>query len=103
VNPSNGADKLCKDCGMNTEPWPPRRGTQEEYIVRNEVWQRAGMPLGKHAFDGSLHGGGILCVGCIEKRLGRLLTIGDIEPATLDIVKYAPAALTSRYCLHGGR
>jgi hypothetical protein len=64
---------LCKDCGMDTEPWPPRRGTQERHIVKDEVWQAAGMPPGKSGGDDGLStvGGGILCVGCIEKRLGR--------------------------------
>jgi hypothetical protein len=69
---------LCKDCGMDTEPWPPHRGTQEHYIVKDHVWQQAEMPLGTMDSDDlSLRGGGYLCVGCIEKRLGRLLTIDD--------------------------
>jgi hypothetical protein len=65
---------------MDTEPWPPHRGTQEHYIVKDEVWAAAGMPLGKMNPDDRLamSGGGILCVGCIEKRLGRLLTINDV-------------------------
>jgi hypothetical protein len=79
---------LCKDCGMDTEPWPPHRGTQEHYVVKDEVWQQAGMPLAKMDDDLSLcGGGGFLCVGCIEKRLGRLLTINDFAPITLDLLK----------------
>ncbi len=79
---------FCKDCGMETEPWPPHRGTQEHYIVEDHVWQQAGMPLAKMADDFSLHGGGgCLCVGCIEKRLGRLLTTNDFAPLTLGLLK----------------
>jgi hypothetical protein len=79
---------LCKDCGMDTEPWPPRRGTQEHYIVRDELWQQAGMSPGKMRSDDlAITGGGTLCVGCIEQRLGRLLTINDFSPITLDLLK----------------
>jgi hypothetical protein len=69
---------------MDTEPWPPHRGTQEHYIVKNDVWQKAGMPSGKTNPDtlAIVGGGGFLCVGCIEKRLGRLLTIDDFPPMT---------------------
>jgi hypothetical protein len=80
---------FCSDCGMDTEPWPPHRGTQEHYVVRDDVWQQAGMPLGKMNADDHLGitGGGILCVGCIEKRLGRLLTIDDFSPITHSLLK----------------
>jgi hypothetical protein len=73
------SSKLCEDCGMDTEPWPPRRGTQEHYVVKDDVWQQAGMPRGTMDPDDHLAvtGGGFLCVGCIEKRLGRMLTIDD--------------------------
>jgi hypothetical protein len=82
------SNKPCIDCGMDTEPWPPHRGTQEHYIVKDSVWQQAGMPLAKMASDMSLHGGGgCLCVGCIEKRLGRLLTVDDFKPLTLKMLK----------------
>jgi len=79
---------LCSDCGMDTEPWPPHRGTQEHYLVKDEVWAAAGMPKA-HMNTGDLAkcGGGILCVGCIEKRLGRLLTVSDFEPMTFDLLK----------------
>jgi hypothetical protein len=46
------------------------------------------MPPGKRGADKlSIVGGGTLCVGCIEKRLGRLLTISDFVPLTLDLLK----------------
>ena len=80
--------EFCNDCGMDTEPWPPHRGTQEHYVVKDEIWSAAGMPLGKHRTDDlAIIGGGILCVGCIEKRLGRLLTIDDFPPMTHWLLK----------------
>jgi hypothetical protein len=35
----------------------------------------------------AIMGGGVLCVGCIEKRLGRLLVEGDFNPVTLKMLK----------------
>jgi hypothetical protein len=46
------------------------------------------MPPGKMRSDDlGITGGGTLCVGCIEKRLGRLLTINDFSPITHDLLK----------------
>jgi hypothetical protein len=78
---------LCRDCGMDTEPWPPHRGTQEQYIVKDHVWQQARMPPGSMTEDLAITGGGFLCVGCIERRLGRLLTIDDFSPITHRLLK----------------
>src|SRR5262245_7886425 len=79
---------FCDDCGMDTEPWPPHRGTQEHYIVRDEVWASAGMKIGHISTDDlTMRGGGTLCVSCIENRLGRLLSIGDFAPHTLSLLK----------------
>jgi hypothetical protein len=87
----------CVDCGVNTAPGMMTRqeiyealqrnkanyggntalGTKtidsnsEIYTVRQAVWQKAGMPA-----DGT---GGCLCVGCIEKRLGRKLKPKDFK------------------------
>jgi hypothetical protein len=74
---------FCKDCGMDIEPWPPHRFTQEHFIVKDSVWQAAGMPPGKMDPENHLAiigGGGCLCVGCLEKRLGRMLTLDDLNP-----------------------
>ena len=81
--------KFCNDCGMDTEPWPPHRGTQEQYLVKDDVWVSAGMPSGQWGGETGFSkvGGGFLCVGCIEKRLGRLLTVNDFEPITLEFLK----------------
>jgi hypothetical protein len=78
-------DWLCVDCGINTAPGIPdgitcikqinatgeskvRVGPDTEvYSVRDAVWAKAGMePFG-----------GCLCIGCLEKRLGRRLKPKD--------------------------
>ena len=69
---------LCVDCGIETQPDKPK-DNYEQFIVRDDTWQAAGMPLGKvnpksFVLEG---GGGCLCVGCIERRLGRQLTNPD--------------------------
>jgi hypothetical protein len=75
----------CIDCGYNTAPGIPPRwlaeilinrdGTHpmtitadsELYMVSDKVWKAAGMePYG-----------GCLCVGCLEKRIGRKLQPKD--------------------------
>lgn len=55
----------CVDCGRETLPTDGRAA--EWYTVHDQVWADAGMaPLD-----------GCLCVGCIERRLGRRLRAGD--------------------------
>jgi hypothetical protein len=83
----------CVDCGINTAPGCLNRREMEEalqiaalntadggvkqrfdkhsevYTVRAAVWEKAGMePMG-----------GCLCIGCLEKRLGRVLTPKDFK------------------------
>jgi hypothetical protein len=50
-------------------------GTKEFYLVKDSVWRDAGMPKATH----NKHSGGSLCVGCIEKRLGRRLVPEDFQ------------------------
>jgi hypothetical protein len=79
----------CVDCGFNTAPGLPTRGQMEQaftsikrenatinarfdansevYIVTSKVWKAAGME----------DFGGCLCIGCLEKRLGRRLVPKD--------------------------
>ena len=80
-------DWLCIDCGVNTAPGIADGKTalkqietdgvslstigpdSEVYMVRQKVWQKAGMePFG-----------GCLCIGCLEKRLGRKLKPKDFD------------------------
>jgi hypothetical protein len=44
-------------------------GRAEVYTVRSAVWKAAGMEPN----------GGCLCVGCLEKRLGRILRPKDFQ------------------------
>jgi hypothetical protein len=86
-------ETLCIDCGMQTQPHEANHN-YEQYIVRDEVWQAAGMPLGTidpKTFD-LIGGGGCLCVGCIETRLERQLTIGDFAAYTIGLALIRRAA-----------
>jgi hypothetical protein len=77
---------LCVDCGVNTAPkmldGPTMRARRalksgepefaitadsEVYTVRDVIWKKAGMEPW----------GGCLCIGCLEKRLGRKLKPKD--------------------------
>jgi hypothetical protein len=55
----------CVDCGVDTI------NAREYYIVRDEVW-----PLDPC--------GGMLCVGCLEERIGRRLTPADFTDCPLN-------------------
>lgn len=79
---------LCVDCGVNTAPGmmnrkqldlafalheeaPQRMSDQQEvYTVTKEVWRASGLE----------DFGGCLCIGCLEKRIGRRLTPKDFLP-----------------------
>jgi hypothetical protein len=75
---------LCVDCGVNTAPGMPDGPTtridialngvsitheNEIYDVKNAIWEQAGMRPWS----------GCLCIGCIEKRLGRQLRPKDFS------------------------
>jgi hypothetical protein len=51
----------------------PESAPDEWYAVRDEVWLAAGVD--SH---------GILCIGCLESRLGRALSAPDFEKAALN-------------------
>ena len=78
----------CIDCGINTAPEHKNREQMEQafaldwnnqgveqaynefteiYIVKERVWEAAGMKSMA----------GCLCIGCLEKRIGRTLTAKD--------------------------
>jgi hypothetical protein len=86
----------CIDCGYNTNPGCPNRAEAEQmimaqkakgiknwsfpqryssrsevYIVHRHVWKKAGM-------EGDYSG--VLCIGCLEKRIGRKLEPYDFPP-----------------------
>lgn len=56
-------DRHCRDCRVNTSD------IYEYYMVHDEVWQAAGAD--------TEFGWGMLCIGCLEVRLGRTLTPAD--------------------------
>ena len=67
----------CKDCGMDTMPCTGKRGCRrkgrsEYYMVRDKLWGTAGMKRG------------FLCVGCLERRVGRRLRAKDFTPAPIN-------------------
>lgn len=59
---------VCIDCGDHTGE------INEYYMVHDHVWFTAGM-----AQDG-----GMLCIGCLEKHLGRELNCGDFTTAPIN-------------------
>ena len=68
----------CGDCGMNT--------VNEYYMVHNHVWEAAGKPKAwKPTQPASEYdGGGFLCIGCLEQRLGRQLTPADFTECLIN-------------------
>jgi hypothetical protein len=64
----------CADCGIGTI----RIG--EWYMVQDSVWEQAWAGRRK-AWHGKIPGQEILCIGCLEKRLGRTLTAFDFTDA----------------------
>lgn len=89
----------CADCGADTTPCTGKRGCRhagkwEYYAVTREIWARVGA------------GKGYLCIGCLEQRLGRMLTSEDFAdypvnwPSPWDTARIAeaknrpPASLT---------
>jgi hypothetical protein len=57
----------CRDCA---KPTIPLDGSPHEYyVVHDRIWSEAGVPPE----------GGYLCVGCLQRRLGRRLAAADFE------------------------
>jgi len=60
---------LCLDCGKDTF-------RNEYYMLRNPVWKKANPKIK-----------GMLCIKCVEKRLGRKLTKKDFADVPLNRAK----------------
>lgn len=58
-------DPSCKDCGSDYD---------EHYMVHKNIWKAHGV------------GRGMLCVGCLEKRMGRQLCRQDFIDAPINMV-----------------
>lgn len=79
----------CHDCGINTLPlnYPDRA---EYYMVTKTIWEAHGCERG------------FLCIGCLETRLGRMLTAADFtdckvnDLAISDTERYAWSFRTPR-------
>ena len=56
----------CKDCGKDCQ-----KDNRDYYMIQHELWDKYGV------------GDGMLCMNCIETRLGRKLTAEDILPCFL--------------------
>lgn len=59
----------CMDCGVNTSPSAGGAGVEEYYMVSDELWT---------------FGDGFLCIGCLEKRIGRRLVLSDFIIAAVN-------------------
>jgi hypothetical protein len=77
---------LCRDCRVDTNT------IDEYYMVRDEVWAAAG---GKPSVTGALTND-MLCVACLERRLGRQLNPKDFILAEANIMHPKSPRLRSR-------
>jgi hypothetical protein len=76
----------CADCRVNTTPCTIRRRRGDKqcpdhrgwelYMVTHDVWAAAGAPSEQHDF--------YLCVGCLERRLGRRLQPNDFMALSIN-------------------
>lgn len=57
----------CKGCGISTFNY-------EYYMVHSHIWNKANR----------LNRRGMLCIGCLERRLGRMLTASDFTDCPLN-------------------
>ena len=59
---------ICRDCGKNTADDP-----KDYYMIRNDLWAKYGVAKG------------MLCMECIETRIGRKLTKKDLTNCIVNI------------------
>lgn len=76
---------LCLDCGENTK--------LEHYFVRNEVW------FG----EAHMTEVGMLCVSCLEARIGRQLVPEDFTDAHINDPRTHPMSMRLLFRLRPGR
>ncbi len=63
----------CDECGARV---------YDDYMLKDEVWKLTGLRFGP--------GGGVLHLPCVEKRIGRSLTIDDFAPYSVnDALRWA--------------
>lgn len=79
-----GERHLCEDCGIDTDK------IGELYMVHNEIWDAVkGIVYLVYDQDGVCigragEGLGMLCVSCLETRMGRELTAADFTEAPIN-------------------
>lgn len=56
----------CVDCGVDTN--------NEYYMILDDIWEAFGA------------GDGMLCVGCLEHRIGRELDVSDFTNCPLNVI-----------------
>lgn len=81
---------LCLDCGTDTNP-------TEYYMVRDRIWEQAGM-VAKRRYDDHVY----LCIGCLERRLGRELLPEDFTGAPVNWLLLESASDRLRSRISGG-
>jgi hypothetical protein len=108
----------CIDCGINTAPGLTNRTQTEQalagprarlsvtqtfddrtevYLVKPAIWRAAGMEDDKELWDRTGTMSGCLCIGCLEKRLGRILTSRDfVRNHPLNLLPGTPRLLSRR-------
>jgi hypothetical protein len=59
----------CRDCGVDTSQTD---GISEYYMVNDDLWESA------------ISTSGMLCIGCLERRIGRRLTAADFTDCPLN-------------------
>jgi hypothetical protein len=64
---------LCADCGVDTGK------IHEHYFIKTELWLKVMQ---------TIHG--MLCIGCLEKRLGRRLRREDFTDSYINSPKFEP-------------
>lgn len=71
----------CEDCGQDTDK------INEYYMVHDSLWGAAGMETNEAFTQGLTNTylpDGMLCVGCLENRIGRRLTPADFTDAPIN-------------------
>ena len=63
----------CADCGVNT------LFENEYYMIHNHLWKKV---------SNNRKGLGMLCIGCVEARLGRLLNFYDFTDAPINSIEW---------------
>ena len=66
-------DWHCIDCGMDTSGFIDHqsRAPSEYYLLHDELWEEIVSESNRSR---------MLCIGCVENRLGRKLTKNDFDP-----------------------